>query len=219
MLAVQGPNAREVMGSMAQGDLPKRFQIADMNLGPGDALVCGTGYTGEDGFEMFVDPASAAALWEELVVAGAVPAGLGARDTLRLEVNYALYGNDLDEEHNPIESSLGWIVEEHTGFIGSERCAEVREAGPERLLKPLVLDEGIPRQGNAILSRRRAGRRRHQRHPLAVARLRHRDGVRPHRPGFRGHRDRDRRPRQTPPGPRREGAALRRRLGVARSVE
>ncbi len=152
MLAVQGPNAREVMGSMAQGDLPKRFQIADMNLGPGDALVCGTGYTGEDGFEMFVDPASAAALWEELVVAGAVPAGLGARDTLRLEVNYALYGNDLDEGHNPIESSLGWIVEEHTGFIGSERCAEVREAGPERLLKPLVLDEGIPRQGNAILS-------------------------------------------------------------------
>ena len=152
MLAVQGPNAREVMGSMAQGDLPKRFGVADMNLGPGDALVCGTGYTGEDGFEVFVDPASAAALWEELVVAGAAPAGLGARDTLRLEVNYALYGNDLDEEHNPIESSLGWIVEEHTGFIGSERCAEVREAGPERLLVPLVLDEGIPRQGNPILA-------------------------------------------------------------------
>ncbi|CAN5518718.1 glycine cleavage system aminomethyltransferase GcvT [soil metagenome] len=152
MLAVQGPKAREVVGSLAQGELPKRFRIADMNLGTGDAIVCGTGYTGEDGVEIFVQPDEAAALWEELVVAGAVPAGLGARDTLRLEVNYALYGNDLDTEHTPIESSLGWIVEEQTGFIGSERCAEQRQAGTERILKPLVLDEGIPRQGNPILS-------------------------------------------------------------------
>jgi aminomethyltransferase len=151
MLAVQGPNAREVVSSLAQGDLPKRFHISDMNLGTGDALVCGTGYTGEDGVEILVPPDEAAALWEELMVAGATPAGLGARDTLRLEVNYALYGNDLDTEHTPIESSLGWIVEEHTGFIGSERCAEQREAGPEQILKPIVLDEGIPRQGNPIL--------------------------------------------------------------------
>ncbi len=152
MLAVQGPKAREVVGSLAQGDLPKRFRVTDMNLGTGDALVCGTGYTGEDGVEILVPPDEAAALWEELVVAGAAPAGLGARDTLRLEVNYALYGNDLDTEHTPIEASLGWIVEEQTGFIGSERCAEQREAGAERLLKPIVLDEGIPRQGNLILA-------------------------------------------------------------------
>ncbi len=152
MLAVQGPTAREVVGSLAQGDLPKRFRVADMNLGTGDALVCGTGYTGEDGVEILVPPDGAAALWEELLVAGAAPAGLGARDTLRLEVNYALYGNDLDTEHTPIESSLGWIVEEQTGFIGSERCAEQRKAGPERILKPLALDEGIPRQGNPILA-------------------------------------------------------------------
>ena len=153
MLAVQGPKAREIVGSMAQGELPKRFGVADMSLGPGDALVCGTGYTGEDGFELYVDPESAAALWEELVVAGAIPAGLGARDTLRLEVNYALYGNDLDEGRTPIEASLGWIVEEQTGFIGSERCAEQRAAGPAEVLKPfIVTDEGIPRQGNSILS-------------------------------------------------------------------
>ncbi len=152
MLAVQGPKAREILGSMAQGELPKRFHVADMNIGPGDALVCGTGYTGEDGVELIVRPDEAAALWEELVVAGAVPAGLAARDTLRLEVNYALYGNDLDEDHTPIEASLGWIVEEQTGFIGAERCAEQRAAGPERKLVPFeITGQGIPRQGNPIV--------------------------------------------------------------------
>jgi aminomethyltransferase len=152
MLAVQGPKAREVVGSMTQGELPKRFRTADLNVGPGDALVCGTGYTGEDGVELLVRPDEAAALWEELLVAGAVPAGLGARDTLRLEVNYALYGNDLSEDRTPIAASLGWIVKEQTGFIGSERCAEERAAGPEETLVPFVLTgEGIPRQGNSLM--------------------------------------------------------------------
>ena len=153
MLAVQGPTAREIVGSMAQGELPKRFRTAELNLGPGDALVCGTGYTGEPGVEALVEPDAAAALWEELLVAGATPAGLGARDTLRMEVNYALYGNDLSERWTPIEANLGWIVEEQTGFIGSERCAEQRAAGPEQLLVPFVITgEGIPRQGNAIVA-------------------------------------------------------------------
>ncbi|MDP9227493.1 MAG: glycine cleavage system aminomethyltransferase GcvT [Actinomycetota bacterium] len=152
MLAVQGPRAREIVGSMAQGDLPARFHTADLNLGIGDALVCGTGYTGEDGVEILVPPDAAAALWEELVVAGATPAGLGARDTLRMEVNYALYGNDLSEARTPIEANLGWIVEEQTGFIGSERCAEQRRDGPAQLLVPFITAEGIARQGNPILS-------------------------------------------------------------------
>jgi len=152
MLAVQGPRAREIVDSMAQGELPPRFRTAEMNLGPGDALVCGTGYTGEAGVEILVDPNSAAALWEELLVAGAVPAGLGARDTLRLEVNYALYGNDLSEERTPIEANLGWIVEEQTGFIGAERCAEQRRDGTEQVLVPFVIaGQGIPRQGNPIV--------------------------------------------------------------------
>jgi aminomethyltransferase len=152
MLAVQGPKAREIVGSMAQGELPPRFHTADMNLGPGDALVCGTGYTGEDGVELLVRPDEAPALWEELLVAGAVPAGLGARDTLRLEVNYALYGNDLGEERTPIAANLGWIVEEQTGFIGSEACAEERADGPKELLVPFVITgEGIPRQGNDLV--------------------------------------------------------------------
>jgi aminomethyltransferase len=153
MLAVQGPEARRIVGSMAQGELPARFHTTDLNLGTGDALVCGTGYTGEDGVEILAPPDEAAALWEELVVGGATPAGLGARDTLRLEVNYCLYGNDLSEDRNPIEAALGWAVKEETGFIGAEACARTREQGPAELLVPFVIvGEGIPRQGNPILS-------------------------------------------------------------------
>jgi aminomethyltransferase len=138
---------------MAEGKLPPRFHTTDLNLGTGDALICGTGYTGEDGVEILVPPDEAAALWEELVVGGAAPAGLAARDTLRLEVNYCLYGNDLSEERNPIEAALGWAVKEETGFIGSEACAHTREQGPEELLVPFVIvGEGIPRQGNPILA-------------------------------------------------------------------
>ena len=81
------------------------------------------------------------------------PAGLGARDTLRLEVNYCLYGNDLTEERTPIEAGLGWCVKEATGFVGSEACRRVREQGPEELLRPFVITgPGIPRQGNPILA-------------------------------------------------------------------
>jgi aminomethyltransferase len=152
MLAVQGPKAREIVGSMAQGDLPARHRIADMNLGTGDALVCGTGYTGEDGVEILVPPDAAAALWEELVVAGAVPAGLGARDTLRLEVNYCLYGNELTEERTPIEAALDWALVDGSGFIGGERCREQAQNGTEELLAAFKLTgHGIPRQGNPIM--------------------------------------------------------------------
>jgi aminomethyltransferase len=152
MLAVQGPKAREIVSALAQGELPARFHTTDLNLGTGDALVCGTGYTGEDVVEILVPPDEAAALWEELVVGGATPAGLGARDTLRLEVNYCLYGNDLTESRNPIEAGLGWAVKEETGFIGSEACARTREQGPAELLAAFVVADGIPRQGNPILS-------------------------------------------------------------------
>jgi aminomethyltransferase len=152
MLAVQGPRAREIVGSMAQGDLPARHRVADMNLGIGDALVCGTGYTGEDGVEILVPPDAAAALWEELVVAGATPAGLGARDTLRLEVNYCLYGNELMEERTPIEAGLDWALVDGTGFIGEERCREQMESGTGELLAAFKLTgHGIPRKGNPIM--------------------------------------------------------------------
>jgi aminomethyltransferase len=115
--------------------------------------VCGTGYTGEDGVEVLTAPERAAALWDALLDAGATPAGLGARDTLRLEVCFHLYGNDMDTSRNPIEAGLGWCCKEATGFIGSETVAKAREEGTAEKLAPFVLTgPGIPRQGNDVVA-------------------------------------------------------------------
>jgi aminomethyltransferase len=152
MLAVQGPRARELTASIADADLPARLRTAELNLAGAPALVCGTGYTGEDGVEVLVDPDHATGVWDALVEAGAAPAGLGARDTLRLEVCYPLYGNDLTEERGPIEAGLGWCCKEETGFVGAEAVAAVRERGPAEKLVALRLSErGIPRQGNPVI--------------------------------------------------------------------
>jgi glycine cleavage system T protein (aminomethyltransferase) len=153
MLAVQGPTAREIVAGLASGELPKRFRTAELELAGAPALVCGTGYTGEAGVEVLVSPEHARALWDALVGAGAVPAGLGARDTLRLEVGYCLYGNELTTERNPVDAGLGWICEEQTGFIGSEACARTREQGaPEKLVSFLIEGGAIARQGNPVLA-------------------------------------------------------------------
>jgi aminomethyltransferase len=153
MLAVQGPEAREIVAALASGELPKRMRTTTMDVAGAEALVCGTGYTGEDGVELLPPADAATALWDALLAAGARPAGLGARDTLRLEVCFHLYGNDMDEHRNPIEAGLGWCCKEATGFIGSEAVAAAREAGTEQKLAPFVLTgAGIPRQGNAVVS-------------------------------------------------------------------
>jgi aminomethyltransferase len=151
MLAVQGPQARGIVQGLADGELPKRFRTRTLTVaGASNVLVCGTGYTGEDGVELLVPPEHAAHVWDAITQAGATPAGLGARDTLRLEVCYHLYGNDLMETRGPIEAGLGWCVKEDTGFIGSEAIRRTREQGPSETLAPFVLSEGIARQGNAI---------------------------------------------------------------------
>jgi len=148
MLAVQGPDARALVTTLLDAELPPRMHTAMV----GDALVCGTGYTGEDGVEVMLPPAQAPAFWEGLLAAGATPAGLGARDTLRLEVCFHLYGNDLSTDRNPIEAGLGWCCKEATGFIGSETVAAARESGTAEKLVPFKLAErGIPRQGNGVL--------------------------------------------------------------------
>ena len=114
-------------------------------------LVCGTGYTGEDGVELLLDPADATTVWDALTHAGATPIGLGARDTLRLEVCFHLYGNDLSEERDPISAGLGWCCQERTGFIGAAVIAAVRAEGPKERLVPFVIDgPGIARQGNPV---------------------------------------------------------------------
>ena len=165
MLAVQGPKARSIVTELAEGELPQRMRTATLSVAGAEMLVCGTGYTGEDGVELLLPPERAAEVWDALLAAGAKPAGLGARDTLRLEVCFHLYGNDMDEHRNPIEAGLGWCCKEGTGFIGSEAVAAARERGTEQTLVPFVLvGPGIPRQGNAVVSGGGGGGRRHQRH-------------------------------------------------------
>jgi aminomethyltransferase len=152
MLAVQGPRAREIVQQIADGPLPERFRAQEQTLGGRRALVCGTGYTGEDGVEILCDPEHAPSLWDELARRGAVPAGLAARDTLRLEVCFHLYGNDLMESRGPIEAGLGWCCKEDTGFIGSEAIRAVRASGPEEKLAAFRLTgPGIARQGNPVV--------------------------------------------------------------------
>jgi len=113
--------------------------------------VCGTGYTGEDGVELLAAPDDAPEVWDALVAAGVTPAGLGARDTLRLEVCFHLYGNDLTLEHDPIEAGLGWCCKEDTEFIGSEAVRAARAEGPEQKLVPFrFTGPGIPRPGNPV---------------------------------------------------------------------
>jgi aminomethyltransferase len=154
MLAVQGPRARDLLGGLADGSLPTRMHCCQRTLAGVPMLVCGTGYTGEPGVELLLDPARAAEVWDAVVAAGAAPIGLGARDTLRLEVGFHLYGNDLSEDRGPIEAGLGWCCREQTGFIGSEAVARSRETDParpaERLVAFVIDGVGIARQGNPI---------------------------------------------------------------------
>jgi aminomethyltransferase len=152
MLAVQGPDARGIVAGLADGELPARFRTATLTVaGAADVLVCGTGYTGEDGVELLIAPEAATQVWDAVTAAGATPAGLGARDTLRLEVCFHLYGNDLMEERGPIEAGLGWCCKEDTGFIGADAVRATREAGPAEVLVPFAMTgPGIARQGNAV---------------------------------------------------------------------
>jgi len=152
MLAVQGPLAREIVQAISDTPLPPRMTAAAGRLAGAEVLVCGTGYTGEDGVELLCSPQDAPALWQELVRRGAVPAGLGARDTLRLEVCFHLYGNDLSVERGPIEAGLGWCCKEDTGFIGADAVRAVRASGPaEKLVAFMIEGPGIARQGNPVL--------------------------------------------------------------------
>jgi aminomethyltransferase len=152
MLAVQGPVAREIVQAVADGPLPARMTASRGIVFGRQVLACGTGYTGENGVELLTDPDDAPALWSEIVRRGAVPAGLAARDTLRLEACLHLYGNDLSTDRGPIEAGLGWACKEDTGFIGAEAVRAARAAGtPQRLVPFKLTGPGIARQGNPIV--------------------------------------------------------------------
>ncbi len=153
MLAVQGPHARTIVGSALAIDLPPRMRVTTTRIGARPALACGTGYTGEDGVELLIDPEVAPAIWAELLDAGVVPCGLGARDTLRLEACFHLHGNDLSPERNPIEAGLGWCCKEETGFVGADAVGRARAEGTAERLAPFKIEgAGIPRQGNPVLA-------------------------------------------------------------------
>ena len=141
------------------------------------ALVCRTGYTGEDGVELLLEPGGAGCVGRA-ARGGARPAGLGARDTLRLEVCYPLYGNDLSTDRTPIEAGLKWACALDKEFVGAERLREQAEQGTAEKLAPFVFTgPGIPRQGCDVCERRRAGGIGDKRYPLSLHGGRDRDGL------------------------------------------
>src|SRR4051794_18506562 len=152
MLAVQGPHARRVLSAALRIELPPRMRVAAVRVGRRPALACGTGYTGEDGVELLLDPEVAAPIWVELLEAGVVPCGLGSRDTLRLEACFPLHGNELTPERTPIEAGLGWCCKEETNFIGGQAVARARAEGTaEKLVGFKIEGQGIPREGNPVM--------------------------------------------------------------------
>ncbi|MCB0720415.1 MAG: glycine cleavage system aminomethyltransferase GcvT [Bacteroidetes bacterium] len=163
LIALQGPSsfaiAEKVLGQPI--DLPFYHfrELTDRSFaGVDSVLLSHTGYTGEKGLELYCSPDGATAIWEALMDAGSAaglkPAGLGARDTLRMEAGYCLYGNDISAETNPLEAGLGWVTKfkKSSGFIGRDSLLAVKESGPKRKLVSFKLTErGIPRHGYPIL--------------------------------------------------------------------
>lgn len=154
-LAIQGPNAERILQTMTSVPLADikyyRFDRGDVDGAP--AIVSRTGYTGEDGFEIYIAPEHAPRIMQKLVDAGVKPCGLGARDTLRLEAKMALYGNDIDDTTTPLQADLGWIVKLDKGdFTGREVLEKEKQAGPPRKLVGFeMVDRGIARHGYPVV--------------------------------------------------------------------
>ena len=158
LLALQGPEAQTILQPLADVDLSTiRYYHFEPGVVDGiNCIISRTGYTGEDGFELYCAPVDAVTLWNDLLAAGKerglLPAGLGARDTLRLEAGYCLYGHELDEQTNPLEAGLGWTVKLNKGeFIGRDALLKVKEEGSKRKLIGIeMIERGISRAGYAI---------------------------------------------------------------------
>jgi aminomethyltransferase len=156
ILALQGPDSfgvfEKVFGRGPALDL-RLHRWCDLDFPSGAGLIARTGYTGERGFELYVPSADAPDAFRSLLEAGAAPVGLGARDTLRLEMGYALYGHEIDRNTNPLEAGLGWAVSWGSGFRGEETLRLVKESGPRRKLFGFrATSRGVPRQGYPVKS-------------------------------------------------------------------
>ncbi|MDO6820424.1 glycine cleavage system aminomethyltransferase GcvT [Zobellia sp. 1_MG-2023] len=159
LLAIQGPKAVEAMQSLTSVDLASikfyNFVVADF-AGIEHVIISATGYTGSGGFEIYCKNSEVQQVWDKIFEAGAAhgikPIGLAARDTLRLEMGYCLYGNDIDDSTSPFEAGLGWITKFTKDFVNSDSLAKIKAHAPERKLIGFELDErGIPRQGYDIV--------------------------------------------------------------------
>jgi aminomethyltransferase len=156
LVAIQGPHAADILSAQTDADvrsLPS-FGVTQGRVAGARATVARTGYTGEDGFEVFVPNADAAKVWDALLGAGREngikPIGLGARDTLRLEARFSLYGNDIDETTDPIEAGLGWTCKLEKEFTGRDVIAAKKAEGPKRRIAGLVIDGGVARHGHEV---------------------------------------------------------------------
>jgi aminomethyltransferase len=155
LLAIQGPKAVEAMQSLSSHNLADikfyNFLVGDF-AGVDHVIISATGYTGSGGFEIYCKNSEVKQVWDKVIEAGAKPIGLAARDTLRLEMGYCLYGNDIDDTTSPIEAGLGWITKFTKPFTNSEALEDEKRRGPERKLVAFELDDrGIPRQGYDIV--------------------------------------------------------------------
>lgn len=161
MIAIQGPEAPELVAELADDAsllTIGRFHYTNGTIGGASATFCRTGYTGEDGFEVIVAADQATQLWNALIVGGATPCGLGARDALRIEAGYPLYGHEIDDTTTPVEAGLMWAVKLDKGpFTGCEIIRASKERGPDKRLVGLVSQERIqPRQGYTIYIQNKA---------------------------------------------------------------
>jgi aminomethyltransferase len=155
LIGVQGPSAQSMLQPLCDLalDAMTGYTFAQARVADSEALVARTGYTGEDGFELMMGAADAARVWRALCAANAVPCGLGARDTLRTEAGFALYGHEIDRSTNPYEARLGWVVNlPKPHFVGREALARIKASGPQRKLVGLRVAAGpVPRPGAPIL--------------------------------------------------------------------
>tara|TARA_Y100000768_G_C23891787_1_gene640555 strand:- start:99 stop:1139 length:1041 start_codon:yes stop_codon:yes gene_type:complete len=159
LIAIQGPLSRKILQSLVDQDISTlRFYhfIDEIDMVGNEVLISRTGYTGELGYEIYASTESLKKIWEKLIEKGSqyglMPAGLGCRDTLRLEMNYLLYGNDIDQKINPIEAGLGWITKFDKGdFIGRESIIQKKDKIKKRIFCFSMLDRAIPRKGCEII--------------------------------------------------------------------
>ena len=155
-IAVQGPDAVSLVDGLSPSDLAALAPFSMLRCsvsGVEGVIAARTGYTGEDGFELYIPADHAVAIWRALLELGVTPCGLGARDSLRLEMKYALYGNDIDEQINPIEAGLGWICKDKVkDFIGVAAVRATREEKPKRKLVGLILEgRRVARSGSIVV--------------------------------------------------------------------